>query len=382
MRTRFVTLLIVILLILSAVTACGPKQQAEPAAAQPKATIQADPTATPVAEKEAADSEADDEQADAETQDDEQADVEAQDDEVDDEQEESLGASDLVDPLDLDSFRQTITWSSHDPEEGYLKGEMLMEWVRETQATRTVINMSVGEEQESLSEIIQIGDMTYMKVNEQWMSMQSAEEDTANDMLMGWSDPEGLIDECQSKGRDTIDGMATKHYYCDKDVFLRAGILGMGSAGTLEGITVDEGSYEVWVSTKHDIPVKTVWQWKGTHSDGDVYDWYFESAITDINGPITIEKPAEADEAGLPDDIPLMDGATEVGVFGDVVSFVAPVPQSEVIAYYEREMVANGWTKEDTPFPSMMSFSKDGRSATVVIGEKDLPAVTIMVGDQ
>ena len=389
MRRRFIALLIVLLLLISTVTACGPKD--DPAEPQPTATTQtaakADPTATAVTEDDAdggetetdspSDSDADSE---ADEQDDDAPQADADDD---DDQGTPLSSADLIDPRELDSFRQTINWSSHDPEEGYLTGEMLLEWSRENQATRTVLNVGGDAGQEMLSEIIQIGDTTYMQVGEEWMSMQSPDEEAANDMVVGWSDPSELIDECKSKGRDTINGMACKHYLCDKDVFMRIGILGMGTGdgAPLDGITVEEGSYEFWVSTKHNIPVKTIWKWKGTHEDGDLYDWSFESEITDINKPITIEKPAEAEEAGLPEDVPLMEGATEVGIFGTMASFVAGAPQDEVIAYYVEEMPKSGWTQDSTPIPSMMTFSKAGRTVTVIVGDEERPSVTIMVGN-
>jgi len=390
-RQRFITLLVVLLLLISTVTACGPKKK-EPAQPEPTATTQpaaqADPTATAIVEDDAeqGDKETDspsDSEADTETeeQDDDASQADADDD---DDQGTPLSSSDLIDPRELDSFRQTINWSSHDPEEGYLTGEMLMEWSRKDQATRTVLNVGGDAGEEMLSEIIQIGDTTYMQVGEEWMTMQSPDQEAANDMVIGWSDPSELIDECKSKGRDTINGMACKHYLCDKDVFMRIGILGMGSGegDPLDGMTVEEGSYEFWISTKHNIPVKTIWQWKGTHEDGDLYDWYFESEITDINKPITIEEPAEAEEAGLPDDIPLMEGATEVGMFGDIVSFVAGAPQDEVIAYYLEEMPKKGWAQESTPILSMMTFAKDGRTATVIVGDEDPPSVTIMVNEE
>ena len=296
------------------------------------------------------------------------------DDDDDEDEPIKLSAAD-----DLDSYREKIVWKSESSGEDPQHVEMLLEYERETPARRIVQTHYMASGESETSELIQIGDTTYMGMGDEWVTMQSedAEEDV-DDHLTGWADPSSIIDDCKRKGKDTINGMACLHYACDEKAFQQQALLGYGAAG----IKVLEGSYDFWISTKHNIAVKTIWTWRGEDPDGNPYSWSFESEVIDINKPVDIEKPEGAQEAGLPEDIPLIDGAAEVNTIGPMVMFKVAQPQAEVIAYYEQQMTKNGWAKEDAPVPMMMTFTKGERTAQVIVGEGDEVEVTIMVQEE
>ena len=79
-------------------------------------------------------------------------------------------------------------------------------------------------------------------------------------------------------------------------------------------------------------------------------------------------------ESGLPDDIPLYPGATDMLKTGEMVMFTVPDAPDVVAKYYSREMLANGWTMEnETTFSdvSMQIWAKSGASITITVMVQD-----------
>ena len=69
-----------------------------------------------------------------------------------------------------------------------------------------------------------------------------------------------------------------------------------------------------------------------------------------------------------PDDIPVMEGASEIVGSADLVTYIIDKDFQEVVDYYEREMPNNGWTKSDGNVESdyaQLVYEKAGRKATV-----------------
>ena len=110
----------------------------------------------------------------------------------------------------------------------------------------------------------------------------------------------------------------------------------------------------------------------------------------EIMATSTLFSPAEK-----PADIPVMPGAKELQVFhinqgenNSVIQVVFYVEgtEAEIIAYYEREMPANGWVKTGTYADAnnqIHYFQKDKRVAMVTISQKSTPRqVGIMVMQQ
>ena len=104
----------------------------------------------------------------------------------------------------------------------------------------------------------------------------------------------------------------------------------------------------------------------------------------------TLFSPAEK-----PDDVPLMPGAMELAVVqlnqeqaNPVIQllFQTDVPEDEIIAFYEREMLINGWTKTSTYMDGnqrVITFTKGDRMAIVQITQTSTPRmVAIMIMEQ
>jgi hypothetical protein len=149
-----------------------------------------------------------------------------------------------------------------------------------------------------------------------------------------------------------------------------------------EGGEVLEGQLDTWASTEYNVVVRMTAGWKYRDAADVLTEFYLESDLTDINEDITIEAPEGVDMPGLPEDIPLMDGATEVNAITGITSFQVPATLEEVTAFYQEAMPDNGWTQAEGggAIPSMLSYEKDGRTATIMMGAEDgETSVTIMV---
>ncbi len=274
----------------------------------------------------------------------------------------------------LDSYRSrtVMSWEEEDGEKGDI--EMLVEFVREPPAQRMVMT-GLGDEEEEAGEIeiITIGDTSYMRFGDEWMAM-SAQEESIADLGEIWSAGDFLGGgRGKYVGRETVNGVATKHYRYEKGAFRL----------DTELSSIKEGHADVWLSTKYDVYVRVILHMEGEDEDGNEVAFDMESNLTDINEPITIKPPERVEKPGLPEDIPLIDGATEVSAIGGMVTFEVKKSMEDVVEFYEEEMKANGWEMDEPVIPGMLDFSKDGRTAGfMIVEEEDLTGVIIFLEEE
>jgi hypothetical protein len=169
---------------------------------------------------------------------------------------------------------------------------------------------------------------------------------------------------CKRKGRDDVDGQAAVLYVCEQGVFgAYSGI--WGATGKLVS-----GSVQTWVSDEYDVPLRSISEWIGEDDDKVRHEYYSEASITDINEPIKIEAPEGVDLPGLPEDVPLYPDASITLAMAGMVGFDVEAEMADVIAFYREQMVASGWTL-DTDGGEMLSFSKESRTATIMLSADD-----------
>jgi hypothetical protein len=244
--------------------------------------------------------------------------------------------------------------------------DMKEELVREPGARHvTWAGTGTGNE-EGTFELIQIGKDTYVYGGEQWIAMAASEESFfGQDEYM--SDPFGAISGERGKlvkRGETVNGVSCDHYAFDEK-----------SLGSGFGMaTVSKAKGDSWVSTEFKVVVKYTVHYEGSGvalsgSDGEgTMDIAFD--LTDINKPISIQPPAGVKPA-MPDDIPVVEGATDVTAMSGVVSFTTTQTVEQVMAYYAAQMPLKGWTKGESPTSEMMSFTKDKRTAQLMVSEQD-----------
>ncbi len=285
--------------------------------------------------------------------------------------EEELLLSELgtLDQLDSYRIRHVMSWDEQGGESGSM--EMLTEFVREPAAQRVVMKVA-GDAEDWEMETIEIGDTTYIKMDEEWMAMQSTGQEASESGEL-WA-PEDFLWESKGKymGQEKVNGLTAKHYRYETSDFSVGATLSQ----------VKEAEADVWVSTKYDVYIKVVMRIVGVDTDGVEGTFTTESNLTDINAPITIEAPEGVAKPDMPEDIPMMDGATDVTSFDTITSFSVAASEDQVVEFYKTQMAAQGWKMEESIIPTMMDFTKGDRRATIMIAEEGgVTSVTIMLGE-
>jgi hypothetical protein len=275
----------------------------------------------------------------------------------------------------FNSYRMTMqmTWDYADGDKGDM--QIVSEFVRNPPASRMVWsgkNPSGFGDEDLEMEMIQVEGTTYMKFGGTWMAISS--DDTPKDDMGWWGDPEDMFGRGRGQymGQETINGMPARHYrYEEQDLYL-----GLSASNT----TLAQA--DVWVSTEHNIYVKYVVRWEGVEEDHGQGWLNIESYLTDINAPITIEPPSGVDAPGVPDDVPMIDGASEVNLLGGMVTYKTNMSAEDATTFYKDGMASEGWSLDSDMGVGMLTFSKGTRSATIMISDEDgMTSVIIIINE-
>jgi hypothetical protein len=267
---------------------------------------------------------------------------------------------------DLNSYKAAFTMTFEGKENGQDKTSTLAfteEFVKEPPAKRTVItgfgSMMGGSGDSGAIESIEVGGKQYSQMGDICTQVTADSGPTANTMM----DPNSIIGGvrgAQKVGNETINGIPTAHYKLD--------VTGLETLGYLNG----DG--DVWVAEPGNYVVKYVFQATGTdkffggtsNSEGTI-KWDYE--VSDVNQPINIQAPENC--GGAAEDIPMMDDATDQASFGGTSTYSSPSKFDDVVAFYEKEMKALGWTEAEGGMSaeglSMKNYTKDGRTVQVMI---------------
>ncbi|HUV94987.1 MAG TPA: hypothetical protein VMX14_09180 [Anaerolineae bacterium] len=276
---------------------------------------------------------------------------------------------------ELNSYRQVTTMSGTQGDEEW-EMEIVSEFVREPPAQRYVMK-GVDENGQDISmAMIRIGDTTYMRGSEgEWISMTSSESLDPGELPLLRPEDTFYTEECKYKGSEQVNGLQAKYYVCEKEALFSMPWVG----GTIES-----GRVDTWVSTEYGVGVKMTFDAQGQDEEGVKVKTHWEFEVTDINKPINIEAPEGVAAAGLPDDIPMIDGAYEVNAIMGMVGFKVDKAVAEVAKFYQAAMARNGWTPEEgAMMPDMLNFSKGNRTANLILSEEGAATqVTIMVNEE
>ncbi|MDY6875386.1 MAG: hypothetical protein SWK90_04165 [Chloroflexota bacterium] len=244
--------------------------------------------------------------------------------------------------------------------------EMNTEYVRDPFAQRIVMQVADTEED---FEIVYIGDKQYILFGEGQCMSTSAEESDAMDMEI--FAPEDVIGGLENARRvwpdEQVNGILCSHYTFDET--------GVAWAGFAHA----EG--EVWVAVDGDYVVRYILEADGkdpaTEDEGHI-EWEYE--ISDVNVPITIEPPpgCEITES----EFPIMSDATDMTTMGGMTMYTSASPLDDVLAFYQEQMEANGWSDTGDTFitsdTAMLSYTKDERVVTIALSTED-GAVSVII---
>ena len=365
MTRRYWLLLTLTILLALALAACGGKgndtppaeKTAAPAAqaTAPEAAAEIEPTAAPQ-KKPAAVPTAEPTEAPAATPED-----------------ESLSLASRDTGLDqLTSYRLTwhAEWKSTDQGK---EDQGTWDWTEEYTSDPKAHHLSMSTPDSSdpaktsAFEMWQIGDTSYMKSGEDAECMSFSTEGAENDIQKGTFNPSmlGSIEDAKYVGRETINGIPTKHYKYNTKTGLLTG------RGDVKG--------ETWVAIDGGYVVKDTVTWQGgggffglgsATATGDG-SWTWE--LADVNQPFEIKPPADCEGSQL--DLPIMADATEKSRFGDMLSYKTAGKPADVATFYKDELAAAGWKADGEPTEMgdvvILNFIKDAQRLNAMISASD-----------
>ncbi|HEY89589.1 MAG TPA: hypothetical protein G4N98_07640 [Thermoflexia bacterium] len=280
----------------------------------------------------------------------------------------------------LDSYR-TIMIMRFEAEDGTIEEtRMEMSATREPAAHRIVMAGGLSADGDSM-EIIQIGNQQWMQMGGEWMQTQISDEDVSSfeeNLPFSPDDVQAdMLEEAEYLGKETINGIRTRHYLLDKqllEMMEATGGMAPGEVGEVESAKM-----ELWIADQGDLPafaVRMESEVEGLEMGDEKVAKYFMSwDVTDINADITIEPPAEATSGGLPEDIPAYPNATNQTTMMGMTSFEVGDDFETVVDFYAAELVSAGWSKAEGGMSMeglvMDPWTKDERTLQLTISSDD-----------
>jgi len=299
--------------------------------------------------------------------------------------EEDLSVSALKEGLvDLDSYRieMQMTVEGKDENGEPFRGtwEMLEETTRDPEAQRVTVSSTGSDAGETGAEgsfeMINVADMSYMITESapgerNCISFSSDEEDLL-EMTFLRPDSLGGIEGAKYRGRETVNGIRTKHYtWSEKTAALFGFADGKGEAW----VAVDGGyvvKYRMEASGKGTFLLDQLVEGKMT----------IEYNLTEVDSGLVIEVPDECE--GGASDIPVMADAQDKASFGAMMTYTTPSAMKDVVAFYEAGMSENGWKEAEQGMQmegmSILNYTKEDRSAQLMITyDEDSKLTTVMI---
>lgn len=233
-----------------------------------------------------------------------------------------------------------------------------------------------GDNKPTSMETWQIGNTMYMLSGDPSQGgscVSISSDDRKSQLTKGIFSPSllGRVNDARYVGRDTVNGIPTRHYRYDEKATLIAGL------GKVAG--------EVWVAEDGGYVAKDQVNWTGgsglfgaaSTGKGDG-SWTWE--LSEVNQPMTIKAPENCE--GAAGGLPLMADATDKSTFGDFITYKSKSSPDEVAAFYKEAMPAAGWKLEGEPTATeqmvQMAFAKDDQRAQLIITVAD-EATQVMI---
>lgn len=217
----------------------------------------------------------------------------------------------------------------------------------------------------------QIGDVTYIDLAGTCVSTSGNETDnfpltefTSSENLLGSLQGAQLVEE-----NVTINGIQTNHYQFD-DSALTQGQQALGTLENVEGhvYVASDGGYLVRMTMEADGQNLNLGGLPATATGGHMV---YQVDYSDFNAAIEITAP-EGCGGAEDSEYPILDDASNVTSFGDVLSYETATAFGDVVNFYKTEMEAAGYTL-DSEFAAdptaLLTYSKDGESVMVSVVE-------------
>ena len=246
-------------------------------------------------------------------------------------------------------------------------------------------------------EMISVDDTTYLKLNDQWVSVPRDQTAEGEDETFSINIDDFITDMEGMKevGTENINGIEAIHYtYQDEKVFGEM-LDEIASSLMKEGEDVnqyDRGDVvaqgDIWIAKDGHYAVKAEFNME-TSLTSKTKDKTISIKshtlveISNVNGDIKIEPPAEAPKPGEvnvpgfePGTFPIPDQTTVQGSMAGLTTMVSQLSPEEVTAFYDEQLAKMGWTKAEGMMPS---WAKGDNSFTLMITPNDDGTTTIII---
>ncbi len=283
---------------------------------------------------------------------------------------------------ELNSYKAAFNMTFEGTENGQPKTSTMAfteEFVKDPAAKRTTItglggNTGAITSTENSMQTIEVGGKQYSQIGTLCTQVTAESGPQANAMF----DPSTIIGGVhggQRVGSETVNGVPTAHYKID--------VTGLEALGYVNG------NGDVWIADPGNYVVKYTFEATGkdrffgsSNTEGTL-KWVYE--LSDVNQPIDIQPPADC--GGAASDIPIMADATDQAAIGDTTTYSSPSKFEDVVAFYDKEMKAKGWTEAEGNGMSVQgmstkSYTKDGRTVQVMITGDSSGKTTVLITEQ
>jgi len=292
---------------------------------------------------------------------------------------------------DLNSYRSDmyVEWEGiegGEPVTGYITVELA--FVREPPAYEMHFEGQglEGDTDQGLGKVsfIQVGNNSWFYEGETDTWMQVPSGDFGFDEGFFFAPQDFFSEFDTSTGKRSLVPQNVNGVLCDKYTFTEK---------DLQVLDPDEGDIvraqgEAFVAVDGGYMVKLEMEAEMTSKAGDEFAAFekgtilMEFEVYDINQPIVIEPPAEAEEQTQErQDIPILPDAEIEFSSPDFITYKTASSVQDATEFYETEMAKQGWESSGDSFvmedTAMLSFEKDGATASIMIsaGEQDTDVI-------
>lgn len=278
-----------------------------------------------------------------------------------------------------------------EPVTGYM--QMRSAFVREPPAQELHFEgrSTEGGVDQGLGEVsfIQVGDTAwfYEGESDQWMQVPAGSLDFSEGLFFR---PEDLLNnfDIQKARRSPLPTQRNGvpcyvHTFDERDFDL---------TDAQEGDAVVRAAGDVCVAVEGDYVVQMVvdadFRYTNPEEVFDEGNIRMTLDISDVNQPITISLPADAEaRAGGREDIPMLPDADIEFATAEFITYKTASSAEEAAGFYQDAMPANGWTAEESNMimadTAILTYNKGTESASIVIGaDENGTNVMVSIGPQ
>ncbi|HIP72879.1 MAG TPA: hypothetical protein EYH05_15985 [Anaerolineae bacterium] len=291
---------------------------------------------------------------------------------------QALEVNSLAGEPDFAAYLMTMDIAITSPDES---GEdvtqtVTAEILRTTDPNATRMNMQF----EGMDGADEFGETTFIQTEEASYMMipgmgciSAGEGETAENPFADLTDTSTFLEEVGNAdyvGEEIINGVETLHYTFDQAAFMQ------------EDADIEWAEGHVYIAKDGGYMVRFVMDGKGAlgmaiAGEDQPGTMHLELNIEPIDEPVTIEIPAECEGGAAESEYPVLEDAAQFTMFGGIVSYVTQTPFADILSFYDRELSAEGWVKDEAGSfvvensSAIVSYMKDGQTLNITIGTDD-----------